>query len=305
MDRQQIEARIRELSASGGEWIYDVPLPGGVWTAGNRAVPHTRLKRIAQIIADLVNKPLSQCRILDLGSLEGLFSIEMAQQGAEVVGVEIRRNNLEKAEFLKEALGLSNLRFRQDDVRNLSEAEYGRFDAIICSGLLYHLPAKDVIEIIRTMHSMVARVVVVDTHVALTPEQDYAHGGKTYSGKVFSEFAASATDEERAASRLSSADNDTSFWLTRPSLVNAMSAAGFSSVYECFAPVHMNYGRPGLEHPDRVTFVGVKGERIALHNSPAANRLDEWWPEGTLSYAAPKGSLKTLGKRLIGRLTRR
>jgi hypothetical protein len=305
MDRQQIEARVRELAASGGEWIYDVPLPGGVWTAGNGAVPHTRLKRIVQVIGDLVNKPLSQCRVLDLGSLEGLFPVEMAQQGAETVGVEIRQNNIEKARFLKEALGLENLQLRQDDVRTLSEADYGRFDAIICSGLLYHLEARDVIELIRTMYAMVDRVVVIDTHVALAPERDFEHEGTTYSGKLYGEFAAGATEEERAASRLSSADNNSSFWLTRPSLVNAMLEAGFSSVYECFAPAHMNYGAPGLESIDRVTFVGIRGEKIALNSSPAANGIDERWPEGTLSYAEPKASLKELGKRLIRRVAGR
>ncbi len=305
MDRQQIEARVRELSATGGEWIYDVPLPGGVWTAGNRGIPHTRLKRIAQIISDVVAKPLAECRILDLGSLEGLFSVEMAQQGAETVGVEVRQNNLEKAEFLKATLGLENLQFRKDDVRNISQAGYGRFDAIICSGLLYHLPARDVIELIRTMYDMAGKVVIIDTHIALAPERDFDHGGKTYAGKLHSEFAASATDEERATSRLSSADNDTSFWLSRPSLVNAMTDAGFSSVYECFTPAHMNYGAPGLESVDRVTFVGIKGEKIALINSPAANGLDERWPEGTLAYAPPGASLKRLAKRLIWRVTGR
>ncbi len=305
MDRQQIEARVRELSATGGEWIYDVPLPGGVWTGGNRGIPHTRLKRIVQIIGDIVARPLSECRILDLGSLEGLFSVEMAQQGAEAVGVEVRQNNHEKAEFLKAALGLENLRFRKDDVRNLSEAGYGRFDAIICSGLLYHLPAKDAIELLRTLYDMVDKVVVIDTHIALAPERVFAHGGRTYSGKLFGEFAAGATDEERAKSRLSSADNDTSFWLTRPSLVNAMSDAGFSSVYECFAPAHMNFGAPGLESLDRVTFVGIKGEKIALSTSPAANALDERWPEGTLAYAPPKATLKSLAKRLIRRVAGR
>jgi hypothetical protein len=273
-----------------------------VWTGGKLNVPHTRLKRIVQIIGDLMDKPLSRCRVLDLGSLEGLFSIEMAQQGAETVGVEIRRQNLDKAEFARKLLGLTNLQFRQDDVRNISVAGYGRFDAIICSGILYHLPAGDVIDLIRTMYAMADRAVVIDTHVALAAERAFTRGGETYRGRDHSEFGPGMSDAQKAASRLSSADNDTSFWLTRPSLINAMSAAGFSSVYECFTPAHLNFGRPGFESRDRVTFVGIKGEKVRLNNSPAANDLDERWPEGALSYAPPSNSLGRRGKNLVKRL---
>ncbi len=79
------------------------------------------------------------------------------------------------------------------------------------------------------------------------------------------------------------------FWFTRPSLVNLCSAAGFSSVYECFVPTHMNFGRPGIEAPDRCTFVALKGDACQLITSPDANHLREEWPENSLSYAAPLG----------------
>jgi hypothetical protein len=39
---------------------------------------HLRLRRIIQTIADLGGKPWAELRILDLGSLEGLFAIECA-----------------------------------------------------------------------------------------------------------------------------------------------------------------------------------------------------------------------------------
>lgn len=305
MEQQNIEERVRELGARGGGWICDIPLTGGVWTGGNRAVPHTRLKRIVQALADVMDKPLPRCRILDLGSLEGLFPIELARQGAETVGVEIRRCNLDKAEFARDVLGLANLRFRQDDVRNLSVAGYGRFDAIICSGILYHLPAGDALDLIHMMCAMTDRAVIIDTHVALAAEREVTHRGQSYWGRDHFEFAPGTSEEQKAESRLSSADNETSFWLTRPSLINAMSAAGFTSVYECFTPPHLNYGRPGLESLDRVTFVGIKGEKVRLNSSPAANDLDERWPEGALAYAPPSPSLRTLGRKLARRLLRR
>jgi hypothetical protein len=40
-------------------------------------------------------------------------------------------------------MGLPNVEFVTDDVRNFSRKRYGAFDVVICSGILYHLPGKD------------------------------------------------------------------------------------------------------------------------------------------------------------------
>jgi hypothetical protein len=295
---------LRELARRYGEWTFDIPLPYGVWTKGNRQVPHTRLRRIVQVVSDLCAKPLSECRILDLACLDGLFSIEFAKHGAETVGVEIREANIKKAMFCKEALQLTNLTFRQDDVRNVSPESYGTFDAIICSGILYHLEARDVIELCRSMYNMVTRVVVIDTHVSLWPVTKVVDGDHEYLGRHIREHADGDTPDQKAKKLWASADNLTSFWFTRPSLVNLLTHAGFSSVYECFAPVHLNFGEAGLEHPDRCTFVAVKAPRCELVTSPSANSLKEKWPEGSLEYAAAGDLPRPLLRRLGGRLRR-
>ena len=60
---------------------------------------------------------------------------------------------------------------------------------------------------------------------------------------------------------------------------------GFSSIYECFNPPHLNFGNPVLEHKNRCTFVTIKEHKRNLVTSPAANALSEKHPEGTLSYS--------------------
>jgi 2-polyprenyl-3-methyl-5-hydroxy-6-metoxy-1,4-benzoquinol methylase len=283
--RDELERALDDLKQKYGDWTYDIPLPFEVWTRGNLQVPHTRLKRIVQVVSDLSVKQLSQSRILDLGCLDGIFSIEFAKQGANTLGIEIREANIKKALFCKEALGLHNLEFRQDDVRNVTVESYGSFDAIICSGILYHLEASDAINLIQAMYHMVNRLVVIDTHVALRPVVNFVQGGEQYWGSVFREHSDDATREEKAKKLWASAENPTSFWFTRPSLVNVLSNAGFSSVYECFIPAHLNFGKPGLEHRDRCTFVAVKGTIRDLVTSPSANSLREQWQEGGLTYA--------------------
>ncbi|MGC4060457.1 MAG: class I SAM-dependent methyltransferase [Aquabacterium sp.] len=282
--QESIQQALQIMRQAFGDWTYDIPLPFGLWTRGGLHVPHTRLKRLVQTVSDLSRKPLSESRVLDLACLDGLFSIEFAKQGAETVGIEIRDANVKKALFCKEAIGLPNLTFAQDDVRNISVERYGRFDAIVCSGILYHLTAEDAADVIKRMASMVDRVVVIDTHVALQAQQQVTLDGQTYCGSLFREHADDATPQQKAGNLWASADNTTSFWFTRPSLINLLNAAGFSSVYECFTPAHLNFGKPGLESRDRCTIVAIKDEACQLITSPAANGVNERWPEQTLGY---------------------
>ena len=305
--QEDLQRALEKLKAEYGEWTFDIPLPFNVWTRGNLQVPHTRLKRIVQVVSDLSEKPLSECRILDLGCLDGIFSIEFAKHGANTIGVEIREANIKKAIFCKEALELHNLDFRQDDVRNISIESYGRFDAIVCSGILYHLPAADAIKLINRMYEIVNRVVVIDTHVALKPIERFMYGDDEYWGRIYREHSDSATIEMKAKSLWASADDPTSFWFTRPSLVNILNEAGFSSVYECFTPAHLNFGRPGLEHRERCTFVALKDDICNIATSPSANTLKEKWPEDSLSYAVEptiQQERRPLHKRVISRLKR-
>jgi SAM-dependent methyltransferase len=301
--REQIQRGLDDLRRKYGDWTNDIPLPFEVWTKGNLGIPHTRLKRIFQAVSDLLQKPISECRILDLGCLDGMFSIEFALHGADTIGVEIREANIKKAIFCKEVLDLQNLDFRQEDVRNISIESYGRFDAIVCSGILYHLPAVDAINLINTMYEMADRLVVIDSHVALEPKDRILYGGKERWGSIYREHTELDTEGEKAERVWSSADNPTSFWFTRPSLINILNKAGFSSIYECFVPPHLNFGKPGLECKDRCTFIALKDDIRELKTSPAANGLRENWPELSLTYAPDKS--KSLYKRVLLRLRRK
>lgn len=283
--REDILTQMEVIKQQYGDWTYDIPLTFDIWTGGNLQIPHTRLKRIVQIASDLVIKSLSECRVLDLGCLDGQFSIEFAKHGAETIGVEIREANIKKAIFCKDILGLENLNFHQDDVRNLSADSYGKFDVILCSGILYHLPAYDAINLVANMYTMVDRLVIIDTHVALRPAQKIVDGDNLYYGQIFREHARKATVNQKEKQLWASVDNPTSFWFTRPSLINLLSNTGFSSIYECFIPAHLNFGKPGIEHLDRCTFVAIKDRVSPVITSPAANNINEVWPEKSLSYS--------------------
>jgi 2-polyprenyl-3-methyl-5-hydroxy-6-metoxy-1,4-benzoquinol methylase len=284
MTKEEIQGRLAKLVQEHGEWSFDIPLAHGVWTRGNEKLPHTRLKRVLQIVHDLGAKPISSSRILDLGCLDGIYSIECALHGAEVIGIDARKANVEKAFFAKEALGLTNLVFVEDDVRNISETKYGTFDVIICSGILYHFNTPDVFELVEHMYEIVRSLVIIDTHISLRGNEKVIYNAKQYCGHMFREHLEHDDEATKRNRLLYSFGNDLSFVFTRPSLINLLRATGFSSVYECFNPPHLNFGAPGLEHKDRCTFVAIKGEKSQLFTSPDADTLEEDWPEGSLSY---------------------
>lgn len=277
---EALQAALDAVKREHGEWNYDIPLPFGIWTRDGRGLPHTRLRRIVQMAADLAGKPLDQCRVLDLACLDGQFAIEFALRGAQAVGIEIRESHVVKARFAAKALGLQAVEFHQDDVRNLSEAKHGRFDIVVCSGILYHLLAEDAINLVREMCAVANRMVIIDTEHSLAPwQQVVTPSGRTYEGQPVREHADDASDEAKRANPWASWDNTTSFWFSRASLVNLLRHVGFTSVYECLAPTHLNYGQPGRESATRITLVAIKGTPVDLVTSPAASSVNEDMPE--------------------------
>ncbi|MFH1386207.1 MAG: class I SAM-dependent methyltransferase [bacterium] len=257
MDRQVLEQKKAELIKKYGPWTgHNIKLPGNIFTIGEkRTGDEIKLKRNLQIISDITQKPFNQLRVLDLACLEGLYSVEIAKLGAKVVGIEGREANIEKAKFAKEALGLANLDFFLDDVRNLSQSKYGSFDVVLCLGILYHLDEPDVFRFMEKISEVCTGLVIIDTHISLSNRKTVSFNGQKYQGKYFREHNPWTSLEKRKKALWASLDNVKSFWPTRESLVNLLAAVGFTSVYSSLYP-------PDAKEPrDRATFVALKGKK--------------------------------------------
>jgi hypothetical protein len=211
-----------------------------------------RRARINQIVNDSARKPISESRILDLASLEGDFSAEFALRGAEVLGVEGRRTNVQRAAA---RFSLPNLRFVQDDVRNVCREKYGEFDVVLCLGILYHLDAPDCFKLLEAIAGACIGIAIIDTHVSLRRDEMVEYKGHGYWGWRYKEYSREPTSEQTERSTWASIGNVRSFWLTKPSLVNAIVDAGFNSVYECQYPAWNDIPS------DRVALVAMKGKR--------------------------------------------
>ena len=286
-------AAVQEFIKEHGVFTSHVHLGDGVYTEGAESSDR-RMRCFVQAIADLVGKPLDQIRVLDLACCEGHYSIEFALHGAQVVGIEIRETNLNKARFLKERLGLDNVEFHQDDVRHLNAAKYGRFDVVLCAGFLYHLDSPAVFEAIENVYSVCDRLAIFETFISLKPVVSRAYKGRTYWGNEYVEHDENASPDEKYKDLWASIDNPRSFWLTLSSLCNALDHAGFSSVF-----VQTN---PSLENQplDRHTFVAIKGTTARMLSSPNTDREVEldWTEEYARVVEGPPNVTRSLAFRL-------
>ncbi len=264
MDTQTIIDKKNGVISRYGAWTaHNIHLRDDIYTIAPKIVgDEVKLRRIVQCVFDLAGGAVEGLRILDLACLEGLYAIEFARHKAKCVGIEGREANIEKARFAKQVLSLENLEFVQDDARNLSAEKYGHFDVVLCLGLLYHLDAPDVFSFVEKLSEVCRRICIVDTRITLHPRTRYAYNDRTYFGTKSEEHDPGASKDEKTARLWASLDNNEAFWLSRATLYNALSHAGFTTVYECNVPAEPD------KPVDRITFVAIKGETCRLLNTP-------------------------------------
>lgn len=288
---------IEDIVREHGPWTaMAIRLSDGSYT--REAAPDHRLRRLLQAAQDMVGKPLSQCRVLDLACLEGHYAIEFALHGAETLGIEGRAASVAKCEFARRNLGLERARFEQNDVRNLSKDKHGVFDIVICSGLLYHLPAHDAQALIAAMYDACSRLLIIDTFISLAGRSAVDINGIERRGHFYGEHLPNESAQEREAKLWASLDNDASFWFTEPSLMNMLAAQGFTSVVEVLEP-----NMPGNPR-DRKTYIAVRGARAAVLSSESTDgavRKDQSEGENRSVDASqtPPGPLFLAAKRML------
>jgi SAM-dependent methyltransferase len=227
-----------------------------------------KVRRVMQLTRDLARRPFGELRILDLGCGEGVYAIEAGLRGAEVVGLDARTERMAEGADCASRHGLSNVTFRQEDVRHVSRDTHGHFDVVYCLGLLYHLDAPDLFRLLESVNALCGDVVIVDTLVSLHGGGEAAHRGRVYEGERHREHGDEDSEEVRRSRVLRSIDNTHAFRLTRTSLVRALHDVGFSSVLECHAPPE-----PGKAE-DRITLAALNGEPVWISTYPGVNEID-------------------------------
>ena len=293
VERALLERRRAEVIDAAGPWTgFNIDLGEGVYTIGPglTGVAEARVDRIVQAVCDFAGGTLCDLRILDLGCHEGGFAVALARRGAEVIAVDGREGHIAKVRFVREALGLENLQPVRTDVRQLIPEDVGTFDVVLCLGVLYHLDGQDVMRMVETVSQLTRRLAVFETQIALKAQFEVSYEENLYFARHY---------DEDVAEPGASLDNVKSLWLTKPSLLNLLACAGFTSVAEYLNPVI-----PALAaYKDHTTLIALRGE-------PATDAPFEQWPESLRLTAHPAQGrryrlLQRFGRRRFQELLRK
>jgi SAM-dependent methyltransferase len=164
--------------------------------------------------------------VLDLGSLEGGQTFELARRYERVTGIEVRTPNLRRARYVQGLLGAGNVDFLQRDLEDPSALDgLPSFDAVFCSGLLYHLPKPW--ELLERLPRVAPRLLLW-THYAEKPLVEAMPG---MEGEYFTEL--------RPRRNATSGVSPQSFWPTLPCLVGLVERAYGSARVEHDDPAHV------------------------------------------------------------------
>ena len=265
---KQMKYSSHNLKLSSGEYT----IPGADLlcdTQHYKAVLRTLNMRFSE-------KERSKIRIADLGCLEGGYSVEFAKAGYDAVGFEAREENIRKCNFLKEDLKLQNLKFIKDDVKNIEK--YGKFDVIICAGLLYHLDYP--VSYIKTLGKITNKMLLLHTHYAVEndllydkadelPETKQMLDKYNYNlsaieenegkkGRWFREYKEGEEKETIEKSVWAAYSNHRSFWVLKKDLLQTIREAGFDLVFEQYDFLKNISTDDYIERYDRSQFVGIK-----------------------------------------------
>jgi len=271
--KAQVEDGLADLERQGlGFTFHDIYLGQGVYTMSGREVSKDpvfaarlashgdALNQIVHATAYLTKKPVSQLRVLDLACAEGQFTLEFGRMGCErCVGVEVRSQHVTKCNFAKQAMGLDNVEFVVGDVNDVDVSTFGRFDVILCLGLMYHLSWPSIIRILENIRGTLAEDGVFFLETIASSREGYHeefHDGVEYPGSSGREFDPAATSKEVLAGEKSVTDtrlNKGSFGSvvhrvfipTRDSFLSLLTNLGFTYVSEIHTPQSPNGRRKG------------------------------------------------------------
>ncbi len=279
---------------------HNIRLDDGTFTKPDEShsmEAHPWLVSARRILESVFPGDKQHLRLADLGCLEGGYAVEFARMGFQVVGVDVRESNLAACEYVKSKTDLPNLQFVKDNVLNIQK--YGKFDAIFCCGLLYHLDRPK--QFLEAVSAVTSKIAILQTHFAtdsrssrfmsmvptlarkavarvtrLRPDKFYlsrVSENEGLRGRWFAEFTSQKAFAKRETSKWASWDNHQSFWVQREYLLQAIQDVGFDLVMEQFDGLGENIADSmlrGFYRTDRRgTFIGIKTQNATAHAAKA------------------------------------
>jgi hypothetical protein len=266
---------------------HNIRLDDGTFTkpeGANSMDRHPWFLSARRVLETVFPGPKNHLRIVDLGCLEGGYSVEFARMGFQVLGIDVRESNIAACRYVKAHTSLPNLDFARDDAWNV--AKYGPFDAAFCCGLLYHLDRPK--QFLQILSENTRKLLILQTHFSVgsgvptgslpkvmrralyrflkSSAGRYGLSRSTENesvrGRWYKEFESESTFRDRENIHWSSWDNRRSFWIQREYLIETIQEVGFDLVMEQFDGLGPNIADTMLHGSystdSRGTFIGLK-----------------------------------------------
>lgn len=198
--------------------------------------------------------------VVDLGCLEGGFTLAFAARGAKrAVGIEAREISVQRADLARELLGMDVAEFVVADIKT-ELARRDPFDVVFAAGILYHVA--DPAGLLKTMRTSCTHMALIDTHIASVEEASHGcspvteriSGEMTYRGRIFPEYAPSASDDEKEELLWAAYSDVDSFWPLEDDLVRMITDAGFARVEKVDPFADGQDLTWGVDHLNRVVY---------------------------------------------------
>jgi len=159
---------IREKIDSFDQWHYQFDLDGELTPAvrGEKSVHRhaQRKKHFFDPLVALLGGSLEGKRVLDLGCNAGFWSLHAIEAGCDfVLGIDGRQMHVDQANFVFETKGIDprRYRFERHNLFDLDFSGLGRFDIVLCLGLLYHVNKP--IELFEKIAMVNSDLLLIDT----------------------------------------------------------------------------------------------------------------------------------------------
>ncbi|MDJ0618988.1 MAG: methyltransferase domain-containing protein [Calothrix sp. MO_192.B10] len=238
-----------------GKWMYEFDLGNGVKTpVYSESINQVNKVRHSMIFSflDSISFDYKSASVLDIACNEAYFMFEMLKRGAKYgLGIEGRKDNLEKASFIQQSLGYNNCDFQQADVLDFNY-EQNKFDVVFLLGIIYHV--ENPIGLIRKASLASSKYIFIDTQLCKSDRHiPFGWGIPNQYLQGDSYFVAYAEkDEENPLASLTGLSLIPNLF----AVVEIIRHLGFKSIIQ----LHPNYlvQEPQYNQIDRVVLVGIK-----------------------------------------------
>ncbi len=171
---EEIERGIRDL----GPWFYPFEFGNGLRTTA--LVPPavteifgTRLRMVESAL-DAHFKRNENVDCLDIGCHEGFYALAMARRGMNVTAVDAREENLTRARFVAQAMGIDNVTYSPGRVETLAKDQNRTYELTLFLGVLYHV--EDPMLCLRQVAAVTRDMCIIETQV-VDEVEGYAEWG--------------------------------------------------------------------------------------------------------------------------------